>query len=54
MEGAAHASQYLNYRELGLFYYYDTGGLGQVAELRQEETPSVEDEDLTVRREGLN
>ena len=54
MKGAAHASQYLNYGKLGLPYHCDTGGPGQAAELGQEETPSVEDEDFTVRRKGLN
>ena len=54
MKGAAHASQYLNYGELGFPYHGDTGGPGQAAELGQEETPSVEDEDFTVRRKGLN
>ena len=54
MEGAAHASQYLKCGELGLSYHCAAGGLGQVTELGQEEAPSVEDEDLSVRREGLD
>ena len=53
MERAAHASQHLYGGELSLPDHRNTGGPGQFTKLGQEETPSVEDEDLTVRRECL-